>query len=59
LIIKLGSSNPLTFKVKLVSEFSGASGTSVKADEQFREWDRVLRKYQNIISDFSTRLASK
>ncbi len=59
LIIKLGNSNPLTFKVKLVSEFSGLSGTSVKADEQFREWDRVLRKYQNIISDFSTRLASK
>lgn len=59
LIIKLGNSNPLTFKIKLVSEFSGVSGTSVKADEQFREWDRVLRKYQNIISDFSTRLASK
>ena len=59
LIIKLGSSSPLTFKVKLVSEFSGNSGTSVKADEQFSEWDRILRKYQNIISDFSTRLASK
>ena len=59
LIIKLGNSNPLTFKIKLVSEFSGNSGTSVKADEQFREWDRVLRKYQNIISDFSTRLGSK
>lgn len=59
LIIKLGNSNPLTFKVKLVSEYSGISGTSVKADEQFREWDRVLRKYQNIISDFSTRLGTK
>jgi len=59
LIIKLGSSSPLTFKVKLVSEFSGNAGTSVKADEQFREWDRILRKYQNIISDFSTRLTSK
>jgi hypothetical protein len=59
LIIKLGNSNPLTFKVKLVSEYSGNSGTSVKADEQFHEWDRVLRKYQNIISDFSTRLGNK
>lgn len=59
LIIKLGNSNPLTYKIKLVSEFSGNSGTSVKADEQFREWDRVLRKYQNIISDFSTRLGNK
>lgn len=59
LIIKLGNSNPLTFKIKLVSEFSGVSGTSVKADEQFREWDRILRKYQNIISDFNTRLGAK
>lgn len=59
LIIKLGDSNPLTFKVKLVSESSGTSGSSVKADEQFREWDRILRKYQNIISDFSTRLGMK
>ena len=56
LIIKLGYSNPLTYKVKLVSEASGAPATSVKADEQFREWDRVLRKYQNVISDFATRL---
>ncbi len=59
LIIKLGNSNPLTYKVKLVSEYSGSGGTSVKADELFREWDRLLRKYQNVISDFSTRLGSK
>lgn len=59
LIVKLSKSNPLTFKVKLNSEYSGASGTSVKADEQFRDWDRVLRKYQNVISDFSTRLSKK
>jgi len=59
LIIKLGNSNPLTFKIKLVSESSGVSGTSVKADEQFRDWDRILRKYKNIISDFSTRLGNK
>lgn len=59
LIIKLGNSNPLTYKIKLVSESSGIAGTSVKADEQFREWDRVLRKYQNIISDFSNRLGNK
>lgn len=59
LIIKLGNSNPLTYKIKLVSESSGSAGTSVKSDEQFREWDRVLRKYQNIISDFSNRLGNK
>lgn len=59
LIIKLAKSNPLTFKVKLNSEFSGSHGTSVKADEQFREWDRILRKYKNVITDFSTRLTKK
>lgn len=59
LIIKLAKSNPLTFKVKLNSEYSGANATSVKADEQFRDWDRILRKYKNVISDFSTRLMKK
>lgn len=59
LIIKLAKSSPLTFKVKLNSEYSGASSTSVKADEQFRDWDRILRKYKNVISDFSTRLTKK
>jgi hypothetical protein len=59
LIIKLSKSDPLTFKIKLVSEFSGSAGTSVKADEQFHDWDRILRKYQNVISDFSNRLGTK
>lgn len=59
LIIKLAKSNPLTFKVKLNSEASGSNSTSVKADEQFRDWDRILRKYRNVISDFSTRLSKK
>ena len=59
LIIKLANSNPFTFKVKLNSEYSGFSGTSVKADELYRPWDRILRKYENVINDFSTRLQRK
>jgi hypothetical protein len=59
LIIKLSKSSPLTYKVKLVSEHSGDQGSSVKSDEQFRDWDRILRKYQNVISDFSNRLGNK
>lgn len=58
-IIKLANSNPLTYKIKLVSEYSGKTNTSAKDDEKFKEWDRVLRKYQNIISDFQTRLGNK
>jgi len=59
LIIKLAKSEPLTYKVKLVSESSGYPLTSVKADEMFHDWDRVLRKYQNVISDFTTRLGNQ
>ena len=59
LIIKLANSDPLTFKVKLNSEYSGTARTSVKADELFRPWDRVLRKYENVIGDFNTRLQKK
>lgn len=55
-IVKLGNSNPLVYKVKLVSEESGASGTSVKSDELYREWDRVLRKYENIVIEMRSRL---
>jgi len=59
IIIKLSKSYPLTFKIKMVSEYSGSAGTSVKADEQFHDWDRILRKYQNVIGDFSNRLATR
>ena len=48
-----------TYKIKLNSEYSGASRTSVKADELYRSWDRVLRKYENVIGDFGTRLQKK
>jgi len=56
IIVKLGSENPLAFKVKLVSEYSNTPLTSVKLDELFREWDRVLRKYANVLSEIQSRL---
>lgn len=55
-IVKLGNSDPLVYKVKLVSEESRMPGTSVKSDELFREWDRVLRKFENIAVEMRTRL---
>ena len=54
-ILKAGSSGR-SFKIKLVSEFSGKAGTSVKDDEAFKEWDRVLRRYASLIQDFQARL---
>jgi hypothetical protein len=56
MIVKLGDTDPLTYKIKLVSEESKKPGTSVKSDELYREWDRVLRKYSNVIDELQSRL---
>ncbi len=58
IIVKLGSTDPLTYKVKLVSEYSGQPQTSVKSDELFHEWDRILRKYKEVIHEIQSRLGS-
>ncbi len=55
LIIKTGSSDPLTYKAKLVSEI-GAPGTAASADESFRPWDRMLRTFENVVPDLQSRL---
>jgi len=56
IIVKQSSENPLAFKIKMVSEESRIPLTSAKSDELFREWDRVLRKYKDIISEVQSRL---
>jgi len=56
IIVKLGNTSPLTYKIKLISEESRVPGTSVKSDELYREWDRVLRKYENIFDELQSRL---
>lgn len=56
IIIKETSTQPLIFKIKLVSEASGLPLTSVKSDELYKEWDRVLRSYSNVIGEFQARL---
>ncbi len=58
LIVKLASTDPLAYKIKLVSEVAGASQVSVKNDELFKEWDRILRRYKEIIREAQTRLGS-
>lgn len=54
-IVKIGSLDPLSYKVKLVSEIADA-GTSVKSDHKFAEWDRVLRTYETVIDQIVSRL---
>lgn len=56
IIVKEASTDPLTFKVKLVSEASGIPMVSVKSDELFKEWDRVLRSYSDVIGEFQARI---
>lgn len=56
IIIKQTSDSPLTFKVKLVSEESGRTMTSVKSDELYKEWDRILRSYSNVIPELQARI---
>ncbi|MGQ0562301.1 MAG: hypothetical protein ACT443_10545 [Gemmatimonadota bacterium] len=55
-IVKLGDSNPLKYVVKIASEQSGFPKTSVKDDEAFEEWDRVLNSYKDIINELQARL---
>ena len=55
-VVKLGGTNPLYYKIKLISEQSGEPGTSPKSDERFQEWDRVLRKYEGVVNEIQNRL---
>jgi hypothetical protein len=56
LIVKFAGDNPLTYKVKLMSEIAPPL-SSVKADELYQEWDRILRVYEPVIDDLRSRLA--
>jgi len=51
LIIKIDSENPLSFKIKIQSEYSDYINAYENDDENFKEWDRVLNKYKNLIPD--------
>ena len=58
MIVKLADTKPLAYKIKLVSEESQKPQTSVKSDELFREWDRILRKYKEVVFECQSRLAN-
>lgn len=55
-IVKLGDSAPLKYVVKIASEHSNEDGVTVKDDEKFREWDRILNSYKDIINELQARL---
>ncbi|MEJ7694010.1 hypothetical protein [Daejeonella sp.] len=56
IIVKQADIMPLKYSIKLVSEFSGEAKTSVKEDESYLPWDRILNTYKDVISEFQSRL---
>jgi hypothetical protein len=56
IIVKPGNTGTLQYIVKIQSESSGAANTSAKDDEKFREWDRLLNTYKDVISEMQARL---
>ncbi|MEK9747020.1 MAG: hypothetical protein VW204_05055 [Pelagibacteraceae bacterium] len=55
LIARVTDEDPLEMKFKIVSERAGGRA-SAREDEKFREWDRVLRRYQGLIEEIQSRL---
>lgn len=55
-IVKQSSSDPLKYKIKIISEYADTPNQSVKDDDKFKEWDRILKKYSDLISEFQFRL---
>lgn len=56
IIVKQADISPLKYTVKLVSEYSGKPKTSVKEDESYFPWDRILNTYKDVISEYQSRL---
>ncbi|NQU87059.1 MAG: hypothetical protein HQ541_14985 [Mariniphaga sp.] len=56
IIVKQGNIEPLKYIVKIVSEISIVKNVSVREDENFREWDRLLKTYKDLISEMQARL---
>lgn len=55
-IVKQASEEPLSYKIKFVSEHSGKSGTAFNADEQYQPFGRVLKKYDGFLDELMTKL---
>jgi hypothetical protein len=48
--------DPSGYKIKLISEISNNPSASVRSDEMYKETDRILRKYEGLISEIQSRL---
>ncbi len=55
-IVKQSSDSPLVFRAKFVSEASGKPGTPYNADEQYKAFNRILKKYDGFLEELTTKL---
>jgi len=55
-LIKLANDDPLTYKIKIISEKAPGTGVSAKADEKYREWDRILRTFSGLVDEIQARM---
>lgn len=55
-IIKLDNENPLSYKFKLQSEYSDNKNAYEYDNENFKVWDRILKKYNTILSKINSDL---
>ncbi|WP_232825641.1 hypothetical protein [Algoriphagus litoralis] len=54
-----GNSDQITYAVKLVSQeafLDGKNSVTVKDDEKFEDWARILKKYDGLIQEIQARL---
>lgn len=59
-IIKGSSSDSnSSYKIKIISEVSDKQNADIKNDELFKPWNRVLKKYENLVKELEDRLNSK
>jgi hypothetical protein len=55
-IVKQSSDSPLVFRAKFVSEASGKPGSPYNADEQYKAFNRILKKYDGFLDELTTKL---
>ncbi|CDF78992.1 conserved hypothetical protein [Formosa agariphila KMM 3901] len=55
-IVKESSSNPLIYKVKLVTEHTDQHDAGVVDDRHFKEWNRILKKYESLVNEIQARV---
>ena len=56
IIVKRSNDQPLRYAIKIVSERNRIAGVSVKDDENFVPWDRLLNTYKDVIGEVQSRL---